>query len=708
MSFANSSNFSIHSSTFNHVLGNQTNITHNVTHYQLVRNGVSKYIPADPRRPTFPLPSSAPYHDLICIIVELQEDLFPIDSFVSEAHLFGDLQGRLELLLRSAAFAGCIAEILEGTDFCPSWYLRSVKDRVENYHSALRLFLRTVTEYRKGLEVTLVGPLWRRIVSFIVWSLSVPDIQTILSAMNHEIEGFQKPLKQFLCVFQRHVAAEAFFRWHDPERHRAFAGVQDALKLDMHFLRDVSLDVVAVMDTDESRILIPTLWCSSWKELTDLFAIFTRRHSSSWGWTYYRGELINADTSASEFSLIPNGAIAKPVMSRFGLVFFEDNPRICLQCGCKTPLSSETSLIKCFNCELEYTVRADEPTDIPKWGRDVGIENTIPSYVHCGSHVSLEHDNAVNLPESDQNHRTQYLMSPKPRAEGVRQLCLHYNKIWSQITTADEINNIHGPAMDITNLLRYLTFIDAPLKRWSAIVLSEWDFCNIKLPNTIASMDEVKRRKGKVTMQNVKMVTVATSGSKLQEIPLLLDTLSLPNLEVFELGVFHLAWRYRPIHGESQYYDSLRSFLLRAPTLKTLCIVLRAQTHQKARVLHHKFYIRLLQDILPKLRHLEYLTVRIQYRSSWNLTSELIPMSVVEKARTLRKSFGKLKALRAEYTCLRDTNNKSNIRNWHPEPWVVSKGVSGHHCVAELHLDSSGDDSDSTSEYESCSDQESR
>ncbi|KAL0957547.1 hypothetical protein HGRIS_001334 [Hohenbuehelia grisea] len=203
MSFANASNFSIHGSTFSNVAGDQivTHVTHihqyrvaEVAHANMPRSSRGD---VDNDEYTLPMPTTPPYSTFISTIVDIQQPLGPLDNIVLEPRLFGGLLKDFERLRHLATLAGAIVEILD--DAYPKFFIKNMEKHVERYHAVLRNFKEEIARIRQGLQSSLIGSLWYRIL----WATSSPNIPQLVSIMIREIDGFQKPIMQFLTVHKK-------------------------------------------------------------------------------------------------------------------------------------------------------------------------------------------------------------------------------------------------------------------------------------------------------------------------------------------------------------------------------------------------------------------------------------------------------------------------------------------------------------------------
>lgn len=207
--FENATHFSILDSTFNDIAGDVVIINNayyrlsphqSIADLALTRHGSASNVLEDA---PIPIPTTRPYIDLIVIIEKIRDILLPLDKFMSTTRVCTPLRQQLDELRISAAFAGRMAELLEGTELCPASWIETVRTRVNIYEDALRKFHDRIDEYRKNLESTLTGPAWRRIIWFILVTISGPTIDTIVPKMVTDIEQYRKPLEQVLTLFHK-------------------------------------------------------------------------------------------------------------------------------------------------------------------------------------------------------------------------------------------------------------------------------------------------------------------------------------------------------------------------------------------------------------------------------------------------------------------------------------------------------------------------
>lgn len=198
--FYRASNFTIQNSTVNDIAGNQvTNTYHNsqIITIESLRSGRSTI---DPSVGLPTLPTSEPFKSFIALAVEVQRALFPIGSIVNEPGVFDPLKDDLMLIIKSAAFLSRILELVQGNPYFPSLFGGdTMKTRCPVYSESLKRSLDEIRRYQEGLRFTLIGPIWRRVLWSVMWTMSGgADIEKIISTIRRDVDALRAPFMSYL------------------------------------------------------------------------------------------------------------------------------------------------------------------------------------------------------------------------------------------------------------------------------------------------------------------------------------------------------------------------------------------------------------------------------------------------------------------------------------------------------------------------------
>ncbi|KAF4608949.1 hypothetical protein EYR40_001302 [Pleurotus pulmonarius] len=723
MSFANASNFSIHDSTFNDIAGNQYIYAN---HYHTTRYRSTPSHPFAGRDPLphfhndAPIPTTAPYSDLIAIIEDIQYTLFPLDALMSQTRLFGPLQQQLAELRMSAAIAGCIAELLEGTKVWPASWFEAVRSRVGHYHSALSIFHEQIENYRRGLEFSLIGPLWRSVVAFLLWRTSELDIQTVIRNMTTEIKQFRQPLEQILILFHKYINANGHRRDFDLQ---TFERIRKTLGLHIPSLKDVRLEYVTIQEGKQT-VSIPISFCSTWQAFTHIYMLectYVPRENE-------RYFALLAVPGVADFTRISSAAEIRLANWDYqGCIFFENDIKICPACGhhCdeRPGKCSEDEWVMCRKCSVEYTTRLC----VQRKATDIRQDEI--SWLRNASHSSLLSTCIFpQLPEKDE-FESQVVISSRFVKKGLP-ICASYYMAWEELAACDVLANVTTTPDAACDLLYALDHIQSPLRHVS-VHFGRADDNPVVLPTRYRWSHNA--RSGSL----LKLALLDSLRVEAKTLRLLDDfvcRLSLPQLQdldcQFKWGrdyydeCAHVwSWTAGDVQDWDEKgrkdYEVLRAFILRSERLKTLRlstkfrIALLVKCEIDLRREHfpsssspatvnsysltwarHQIVpqFHLFADLLPRLPHLECLALR----GVWEIPAffrGIIPFplsapALIQEARRTRRLFGKLRALRLEYECHMHVYCQSLeefphefaheyvpglarlIRSWHTEPWV--------------------------------------
>ncbi|KAG9226006.1 hypothetical protein CCMSSC00406_0009103 [Pleurotus cornucopiae] len=723
MSFANASDFSIHDSTFNDIAGDQYIYAN---HYHITRYRSTPGRPFTGRDPIphfdndAPIPTTSPYSDLIAIIEDIQYTLFPLDALMSRTRLFGPLQQQLAELRLSAAFAGCIAELLEGTKVWPTSWFEAVRSRVGHYHSALSIFYDQIENYRRGLEFSLIGPLWRSVLSFLLWRTGDPDIQTIIRRMATELEQFRQPLEQILILFHKYMNTNGYRRDFDLQ---TFERIRRTLGFHIPSLKDVRLEYVTIKEGKQA-VSIPISFCSSWEGFTHIYIL----ESSYIPRPHERYFALLAAPGVSEFTQISGAAEIRMANWDYqGCIFFENDISICPACGHRCDelpgKSPEDEWVVCWECRAEYTTRvcaqrksSDIRQDEISWLRNASDSSLLSTCIF------------PQLPAKDE-FESQVVIASRFIKEGLP-ICASYYLAWEELAACDVLANVTATPDTTRDLLYVLDRIQSPLRRVS-VHFGRGDDSPVVVP---ARYRWSFNNQCGALLELPLLDSLRVEAKTLDLLDEFVCRLSIPPLRdlecQFEWGRDYYdecadgwGWTAGDVQdwGEKgrKDYEALRAFILRSEQLRTLrlstkfrvallvqCeIDLRAQkfpsvssmgtvnthslTWSRRQILPQ---LRLFADLLPNLCHLECLAIR----GIWEipvLFRGIIPFplstpALIREVRRARRAFGKLRALRLEYECHVHVYWRSVeelprgftheyvaglarlIRSWHAEPWV--------------------------------------
>ncbi|KAL0952824.1 hypothetical protein HGRIS_007049 [Hohenbuehelia grisea] len=647
MSFTNARNFTIHGSTFSNVAGDQivTNVTHihqyrvaQVAHANMPR-GSRGDVDVDNDEYTLPMPTTPPYCTFLSTIADIQHALAPVNDIMSDNRLFSILLADLERLRHSAAFAGAIVEFLDNV--CPKFMLVSAKKHVERYHVVLRDFHRDIIRIRQGLRSSLIEPFWWRILR----AATTPNIHKLISAMISEIDGFQKPILQFLAVYKEYFMTINFLDWEPEKKRSAWSKFQAAHNSSLGSLKDVALDFVTVLNIDNTTLSVPTLWCSSWEDLHKLYLVInwqiTKDRSQSL--VFSKVVLFNVGPDSSHISQLTNGSALKlALLINHPVVFFEDNINICPNCRKLLPSreQSRMSLFQCLHCGFEYSVQ-----------RFGGSRETNRIFGILGSCYSeIDRTNAYRVKD------------PIPRSRSPS--CFTHVESWSQIAAAQVILDIRGNPDHVLDLIQNLAQRESPLRGCAVHLVHEdlkftWPI-NIIVPDQESGSAWLNNPRtftaGRIELPNLTIFGVSSPSGRHEDLNHLLDSLSLPSLQYFEVEI-DLFLLLHPQDIIPSVFESIRSFLSLTRALRRLHITI-------VPYYHHHFVSSTLESflisVLPQLTAIEQLDITTR-------PQEMLPIPIIDTCTLHHYN----KSIRHPDTDLL-TATSEKVRREYPEPWAVS------------------------------------
>ncbi|KAF4607698.1 hypothetical protein EYR40_000033 [Pleurotus pulmonarius] len=205
--FYHASDFTIRNSTFNDVAGNQViNTYHNsqIINLESSQSGSSRIGPSNG---TAMLPTFEPFKGFVELAVEIQRALFPIVSIINEPSVFDPLKGDLMLIIKSAAFLSRLLELVQGNPYFPSLFGGdTIETRCLMYSQSLKRSLDEIRRYQEGLKFTLIGPIWRRVLWSVMWTMSGDaDIEKIISTIRRDLDACRAPFMSYLRKLREDV-----------------------------------------------------------------------------------------------------------------------------------------------------------------------------------------------------------------------------------------------------------------------------------------------------------------------------------------------------------------------------------------------------------------------------------------------------------------------------------------------------------------------
>lgn len=188
--------FTIENSTFNNIAGDQhistvTNTYHNAQIIEIASSRMTVHgsdTGSTAILPGLALPTSEPFKSFISLVIEIQRALLPIGSFISEPSLFKPLEDDLLMIIKSAAHLGRLLEIVNNSDYREFFGSAIMKKMFETYMTPLQKATDEIRRYREGLKFTLIGPIWRRVLWSVMWTMSADaDIGRILNTIRSHL-----------------------------------------------------------------------------------------------------------------------------------------------------------------------------------------------------------------------------------------------------------------------------------------------------------------------------------------------------------------------------------------------------------------------------------------------------------------------------------------------------------------------------------------
>lgn len=200
--FYRASNFTIQNGAFNDIAGNQVINTYHNPQIVTIESSRGGRCTVDPSLTTesISLPTSEPFKSFVALAVDVQRALFPIGYIVNEPGVFDPLKDDLMLIIKSAAFLSRILELVQGNPYFPSLFGGDMmKTRCFMYSESLKRSLDEIRRYREGLKFTLIGPIWRRVLWSVMWTMSGDaDIEKITSTIRRDLDACRAPFMSYL------------------------------------------------------------------------------------------------------------------------------------------------------------------------------------------------------------------------------------------------------------------------------------------------------------------------------------------------------------------------------------------------------------------------------------------------------------------------------------------------------------------------------